>query len=93
MSAGRFTPCVCIRPIPWRLVAAQHPPAYPEPLKFHVKCIFMKFQPTDPVFHEMVHPYARGGAKQVRRDKVDFPLRYFAPYFEIAFYLAILGAP
>ena len=36
---------------------------------------------------------ARGGAKQVRRDKVDFPLRYFAPYFEIAFYLAILGAP
>ena len=53
----------------------------------------MNFQPTDPVFHEMVHPYARGGAKQVRRDKVDFPLRYFAPYFEIAFYLAILGAP
>ena len=63
MSAGRFTPCVCIRPIPWRLVAAQHPPAYPEALKFHVKCNFMKFQPTDPGFHtlahnnENVHPY------------------------------------
>ena len=51
------SPLACVSDLPWRLVAAQHPPPYPEALKFHVKCNFMKFQPPDPGFHEMVHPY------------------------------------
>ena len=37
------SPLACVSDLPWRLVAAQHPPPYPEALKFHVKCNFMKF--------------------------------------------------
>ena len=65
------SPLACVSDLPWRLVAAQHPPTYPEALKFHVKCNFMKFQPTDPGFHEIVHPYRPLGdhceRKQIRR--------------------------
>ena len=35
------SPLACVSDLPWRLVAAQHPPPYPEALKFHVKCNFM----------------------------------------------------
>ena len=48
------SPLACVSDLPWRLVAAQHPPTYPEALKFHVKCNFMKFQPPDPGFHEIL---------------------------------------
>ena len=34
------SPLACVSDLPWRLVAAQHPPPYPEALKFHVKCNF-----------------------------------------------------
>ena len=40
----------CVSDLPWRLLAAQHPPPYPEALKFHVKCNFMKF-------HEISTPW------------------------------------
>ena len=42
------SPLACVSDLPWRLVAAQHPPPYPEALKFHVKCNFMKFQKFQP---------------------------------------------
>ena len=32
------SPLACVSDLPWRLVAAQHPPTYPEALKFHLKC-------------------------------------------------------
>ena len=31
------SPLACVSDLPWRLVAAQHSPTYPEALKFHVK--------------------------------------------------------
>ena len=54
------SPLACVSDLPWRLVAAQHPPPYPEALKFHVKCNFMKFHEIStpcPGFHEILQAY------------------------------------
>ena len=49
------SPLACVSDLPWRLVAAQHPPPYPEALKFH----------------EIVHPLAHEGFVVVDVSKLD----------------------